>query len=75
MAYIAPTTTWRLPKGKSRATAIRAMWLPPMFAGWKPCAGQALWSVWPKGYGRFRMTCPSVAASTTHSAWVEWRWS
>jgi hypothetical protein len=44
-------------------------------AGWKPCAGPASWSAWPKGYGRCRTTWPSVAASTTRSAWAAWPWS
>jgi hypothetical protein len=28
-----------------------------------------------EGYGRCRTTCPSVAASTTRSAWAAWPWS
>ena len=48
---------------------------PPTSAGWRPCVGPALWSALPKGYGRCRTTWPSVAASTTRSAWAAWPWS
>ncbi len=50
-----------------RAVTRRRSW-PPMCAGWKPCAGLASWSAWPKGYGRCRATCQSKAAATTRTA-------
>jgi hypothetical protein len=59
MACTAPTIT--LPSRRARLcpAAIRRKSSRPTSAGWKPCAGPASWSAWPKGYGRCRATCPS----------------
>ena len=58
-----------------RPDATRRKSSLPTSGGWKPCAGPASWSVWSKGCGRCRTTQPSVAASTTRSAWAAWLWS
>jgi hypothetical protein len=62
-------------QGRPCPAATRRKSSRPTSAGWKPCAGPASWSAWPKGYGRCRTTWPSVAAATTRSAWAAWPWS
>jgi hypothetical protein len=59
MACTAPTITWPSRKVRPCPAATRRKSSRPTSAGWKPCAGPASWSAWPKGYGRCRTTCPS----------------
>jgi type IV secretory pathway VirD2 relaxase len=62
MACTAPIITWRSSRAGPSPAATRRKSSRLMSAGWKPCAGPASWSAWPKGYGRCRTTWPSVAA-------------
>ena len=62
-------------QGRAKAGPTRRKSSRPTFAGWKPCAAPASSSAWPKGYGKCRTIWPSVAASTTHSAWAAWPWN
>jgi hypothetical protein len=73
-AYTAPTITWPLRRAKP-SPAYRRKSSRPTSAGWKPCAAQASWSAWPRGYGRCRTTWPNRAAAMTHSAWAAWPWN
>ena len=43
-------------QGRAKPDATRRRLSPPTFGGWKPCVGRALWSAWPKDYGRCRTT-------------------
>jgi hypothetical protein len=75
MACTAPIITWPSSRAGPSPAATRRKSSRPTSGGWKPCAGPASWSAWPKGYGRCRTTWPSVAASTTRSGWAAWPWS
>jgi type IV secretory pathway VirD2 relaxase len=70
MACTAPIITWPSSRAGLRPDATRRKSSPLMSGGWKPCAGPASWSAWPKGYGRCRTTWPSVAANTTRNGWA-----
>ena len=56
MACTAPIITWPLNRAGPNPDATRRRLSPPTFGGWKPCVGRALWSAWPKDYGRCRTT-------------------